>query len=90
MAVHISQPVLAPGTITFAVPALGQTIDDQVRRQLRNSSHPELRSVKCHCHPGRLTIEGKVSSFFLKQMAQEAFAHLSGVEQIDNRLVVCG
>lgn len=76
--------------MTFVVLALGQTIDDQVRRQLQNSSYPQLRKLECHCHLGKWIIQGKVSSFFLKQAAQEAIAHLQGVEQIDNRLEVWG
>ena len=90
MAVHISQPAFAPRAMTLAVLPLGQTIDDRVRRQLQNSSYPQLRTIECHSHHGKLTIQGKVSSFFLKQAAQEAIAHLQGVEQIDNRLEVCG
>lgn len=90
MAVHISQPTFAPSALPFVVPTPGQTIDDRVRRQLQNSSYPELRMIECHCHRGRLTIEGKVSSFFLKQTAQEALGHLQGIEQIDNQLVVYG
>ncbi len=90
MAVHISQPTFAPSAIPFVVPPLGQTLDDRVRRQLQNSTYQQLRTIDFHCHCGTLTLQGTVSSFFLKQAAQETLNRLPGVEQIDNRLVVCG
>lgn len=90
MAVHISQPTFAPSAVPCVVSTLGQTIDDRVRRQLQNSSYPELRTIECHCTSGELTIEGRVSSFFLKQAAQETLGHLQGIEKIDNKLVVYG
>ena len=37
---------------------------------------------------GHIVIEGKVASFFEKQMAQEAVKNIQGVNTIDNRLIV--
>lgn len=88
MAVHISQPNFVPSAIPYSVLSLGQTLDDQVRCQIQNSSYPELRNIECDCHQGKLTLRGVVGSFFLKQAAQEALVHLPGVDHIDNRLEV--
>ncbi|MFV2070844.1 MAG: BON domain-containing protein [Pirellulales bacterium] len=39
---------------------------------------------------GTLTISGRVPSFYLKQVVQELFRQLDGVERVDNRVdVVC-
>ncbi len=42
MAVHISQPPLVPSAIPYSVLSLGQTLDDQVRRQIQSSSYRSL------------------------------------------------
>lgn len=55
---------------------------------LRQARYRELDSVSCDFHEGVLTLRGQVSSFYLKQMAQELVRPLETVEQINNRLQV--
>ncbi len=59
------------------------------REELRQSSLREVRRVK-PCVQGRiLRLTGRVSSFYLKQMAQAAVMHrLEGVVAIENEIVV--
>ena len=60
----------------------------EVVKQLRHSSHFELRSLNCqHCE-GVLVLRGRVSSFYLKQLAQEHARMVSGVSVIMNQLEV--
>ena len=54
----------------------------------RQARYRELDSVSCDFHEGVLTLRGRVSSFYLKQMAQELVRPLETVEQINNRLLV--
>jgi osmotically-inducible protein OsmY len=52
--------------------------------------HPHLKRRKVHfeTHAGRVVLRGTVSSYYQKQMAQEAVRRLQGVEGVDNHLEV--
>lgn len=54
------------------------------------AGHPYLanRNLRFETEAGRVTLHGTVSSYFHKQMAQEALRRLDGVEQIENLLEV--
>ena len=56
--------------------------------RLRNSGYHELYFVLCDFHEGVLTLRGRVSSFYLKQVAQELIRRLDGVGEVNNHLVV--
>ena len=55
-------------------------------------SHPHFRGrsqwVQIRYRDGRLSLGGRLPSFFLKQLAQEALRQLDGVETIENQIVV--
>lgn len=59
-----------------------------VERLLQNSSHFELRRVDCSFAEGTATLSGRVSSFYLKQVAQTIVQQSAHVEQVDNQLHV--
>jgi osmotically-inducible protein OsmY len=46
------------------------------------------RQVFCENHDGVLLLRGRVSSFYEKQLAQEAVRKLEGVDQIVNQIEV--
>jgi osmotically-inducible protein OsmY len=50
----------------------------------------ELRRLACDFHEGVLTLHGRVSSFYLKQVAQTLVRDLPGVLQVINDLDVRG
>jgi len=56
--------------------------------RLRGSSYPELRRVRCDFHEGVLTLRGRVSSFYITQLAQALAARIPGVEEVVNRIEV--
>ena len=58
------------------------------RERLRRSSHPALWTVSCEFDQGVLHLRGRLSSFYHKQLAQEAVAHLSGVTKVVNEVAV--
>jgi osmotically-inducible protein OsmY len=63
-------------------------VQTDAQSQLRNSGYPELRLVSCEFHEGVLTLRGRVSTFYLKQVAQTLIRELDGVEQVNNRVEV--
>lgn len=54
-------------------------------------SNPYLlgRKVRIEAAEGRVVLSGRVTSFFQKQMAQEALRRVEGVREIENQLEVC-
>jgi hypothetical protein len=46
-------------------------VASQAARALKKSSHPALRNLSVEGAEGDLIISGKVSSYYLKQLAQE-------------------
>jgi osmotically-inducible protein OsmY len=52
--------------------------------------HPHLHRGKVHfeTREGRVVLRGVVSSYYQKQLAQEAVRRLQGVDSIENRLEV--
>jgi osmotically-inducible protein OsmY len=66
----------------------GDSLDERVESAL--NSHPSIpkRSLRFETREGRVTLHGKVASWYQKQMAQEALRRLDGIHSIDNRLEV--
>jgi len=58
------------------------------RERLRQSPYMPVRSLSCEFDRGVLRLRGRLSSFYQKQLAQEAVAGLSGVEQVVNEAIV--
>lgn len=49
---------------------------EQVQNRLANSAYFEIRQIKCMLKDGNtLVLYGKVSSFYMKQQAQEMVRH---------------
>ena len=71
-----ARPVLAPDVVKA-----GQEC-------LRRSPYAAVRNVSCEDRHGVLFLRGQVSSYYHKQVAQEAVARLAGVARIVNALEV--
>jgi hypothetical protein len=56
--------------------------------RLRQVPYLELRHVNCTFRENILYLQGQVSSYYLRQMAQALMQGLEGVEAIDNQLEV--
>ena len=65
-----------------------QVVQAEAQSRLRKSGYHELHLVSCDFHEGVLTLRGRVSSFYLKQVAQELIRRLDGAEEVNNRLEV--
>ena len=68
----------------------GRLIEEEADKRLQQSLYPELRRVICNFRRGVMTLYGVVSSFHVRQIAQELVQTLEGIEIIDNQLVVAG
>lgn len=60
------------------------SLADAARQLLRSSLYCEVRALTCEQHGGVLTLSGKVSSWYRKQVAQEIIRRLPGIEKIKN------
>ena len=68
--------------------ALFQEITEIAQTTLRRSSYFELREVSCDFSGGVLTLQGRVPSYHLKQLAQASVANVPGVVEVRNRVEV--
>jgi osmotically-inducible protein OsmY len=68
--------------------ALFQEIADLAQAVLRRSSYFELHNVSCDFSGGILTLQGRVPTYHLKQLAQACVADVPGVIEIHNRVEV--
>lgn len=70
------------------MPLPTQPLAEQIHHAIH--THPHLRQKMFHYEErqGRVTLQGTVSSYFQKQMAQEALRKIDGIQEIDNRLEV--
>jgi osmotically-inducible protein OsmY len=61
---------------------------ERIHDALTTSPHVPSHQVVVEAVDGRIVLKGSVTTFFQKQMAQEAVRRVDGVEQIDNLLQV--
>jgi len=66
----------------------GCRIAEAATECLRASPYKVLAGVACECDHGVLSLKGHLSSFYLKQHAQEAVARVNGVTQVVNEIEV--
>lgn len=59
-----------------------------VAQVLRHSPHPALRGLAVEESDETIIISGRVSSYYLKQLAQEAIMPLRGVRALVNQVTV--
>jgi len=63
-------------------------IEEEANKRVQQSLYPELKKIVCTFRHGILTLYGVVPSFHVRQIAQELIQGISGIEIIDNQLVV--
>ena len=61
---------------------------DDIFAALSTNPHVPCQNVRIEAADGRVILKGHVTTFFQKQMAQEAVRRVDGVEQIENLLQV--
>ncbi|MHB0961285.1 MAG: BON domain-containing protein [Pirellulaceae bacterium] len=62
---------------------------EAARQRLQNTSYRRIRGLTCECDDrGMLYLRGRLSSYYQKQLAQEAVAGLPGLAGIINQAEV--
>ena len=64
------------------------SIADRVAGRLRRSGYPTLANVSAEVHEGALVLRGRLSTYYLKQVAQTLAAQVDGVEEVINCIEV--
>ncbi len=78
----------AMNTTTLTKPRGEMTLDHRVLQALAANPHLAGRRLRFENRGGHVSLHGVVSSYYQKQMAQEALLRLEGVEAIENQLEV--
>ena len=63
-------------------------LDEHIDTALHSSPYLGGRRFQVQREADGVTLEGRVGSYFQKQMAQEIILRIDGVSRIDNRLQV--
>jgi len=67
---------------------INTTLHHRVFSALEENVHLRGRQFFLEAEQGRITLRGKVRSYYQKQMAQEAVRKVDGVDEISNELEV--
>jgi osmotically-inducible protein OsmY len=65
-----------------------ENVERAARWRLEASAYAALRTVRCKFQQGKLVLNGRVPTYFHKQLAQEAIRSLPGVTEIVNHVSV--
>lgn len=60
----------------------------EAQRRLQCSSYPAHRRLRCSFRAGVLIVQGRVPSYYVRQLALALVADLDGVDQFVDRLEV--
>ena len=63
-------------------------IQSRAAQALKQSSHPALRFLKVEETEARIIISGRVTSYYLKQLAQETIMPVLDGRELHNRVTV--
>jgi len=80
------RPIFPPTVMNAAT--VSRPLFERIHDALNSNPHVPCNQVRVEAEEGRVVLKGSVSSFFQKQMAQEAIRRVDGVQQIDNLLQV--
>lgn len=75
-------------TCVLDAPATHRSVLEDAESRLRGNAYLALQNVSCEFRQGVLTLRGCLPTYYLKQMAQAAVAHVSGVERVVNEIEV--
>lgn len=86
-------PVRVPGV--KAQVEMNSRLDDKDRQilahvllALHHCGYEQLRRVRTRCRRGQVVLQGSISTYYLKQVAQEIVSNLSDVQSVKNDLRV--
>ena len=59
-----------------------------VNEALRSTGFRQFQGLKVYCDNGRVTLQGQLPTYYLKQVAQTTIRTVDGVRDIDNDVKV--
>ena len=65
-----------------------EELEQNLLRTFNESGHSQLSNVACDCCEGRVVLTGRVTSYYLKQLAQEIVRKVDATATVENRLRV--
>ncbi|MGO9115810.1 MAG: BON domain-containing protein [Thermoguttaceae bacterium] len=84
-----STPVSPPKVPHLAAMIDISPLEDRVHCAIEQNPYIAPKTLRFETSEGRVTLRGRVGTFFQKQMAQEAIRRVAGVQEIANELEVC-
>jgi osmotically-inducible protein OsmY len=66
----------------LAAPTSDRMLERQIATQLAETRRPGLQRLAVDVRGGRVTLSGRVASFYEKQVALQACALLAGIERL--------
>ena len=73
---------------TMSTAESSPSLDSRISSAIERSPHLKRRNLRFETQEGRVVLRGVVSSYYQKQMAQEALRRLEGIDCIENQLEV--
>jgi osmotically-inducible protein OsmY len=73
---------------TTMISSMDDVVEVAAEARLMKSPYRELQQISCESRQGVVTLRGRVSSYYIKQIAQEFVGQLIAVVEVDNRLNV--
>lgn len=70
------------------MPTPHSSLDSLISTAIARHPHLMRRKLRFETEEGRVVLRGVVSSYYQKQMAQEAVRRLEGVDSVENHLEV--
>jgi len=64
------------------------SLQDLLHQRLRQSGRRQLHEVYGHCDEAHCRLTGRVSTYHMKQLAQEIARRIDGIERIENQIRV--
>jgi osmotically-inducible protein OsmY len=71
-------------------PRFRTDVAEAARACLQTNPYADVKSLQCECHEGVLVLRGQVSTYYHKQLAQEAVRGIDGIELVVNVVEVVG
>ncbi|MBL8826856.1 MAG: BON domain-containing protein [Planctomycetaceae bacterium] len=72
--------------VTFA--PVDSQIRERVQRALQSSGYRPLQRIRCHVDGGVVELQGRLPTFYLKQLAQSLVVKLGEVQAVNNTIEV--
>lgn len=64
------------------------SVVDLAKAALSGCGYSQFRQLQVYCENGRVTLQGRLPTYYLKQVAQTSIQSITGVRGVDNDIRV--